>query len=513
MPTIPDFIAAPQAGLTNDPLSGPAAAPEGGQPPLPALLLSPGDPALPASGGDAVVRRLSRGLAAMHDQDTRRRMVRDEAEFNARAGEVLDGLSGLTGPEALPDGEGRGGVLNLARERLVSLAARYADRYQGAYGQAFRDKLGSLAAFRLNAAARLQSRQRDQDFERAWAESSGQYLDAVRKDGGGRDTVFKALHDGLDSLETLFAHRLARDGEGRTLETGDVAARRAAFVAALGETSVLAALDRDPAQARANLAHFAPHLAEGREAILAELIAEGEGTLRADLAQAHLAGLPAERRQELVDGIADPDLRARLADMGRAEERRRTGQEALAAHEAEMAYVRRLSQALDDPAGGDFPGPREIMADCSLDREARERLLALVLDRRDPGEDRSRESARLRLLSSALADPDGMSRTALLARGRKAGVDARSLSRVLDLHREARDNPDLGPALDTLRQEGRGLFRSRAASGRFEEDLVRWAVHFRQAQGRAAGLEEIAARGRALLRARARETWTAGSRR
>jgi hypothetical protein len=449
----------------------------------------------------------------MQDQDTRRRMVRDEAEFNARAGEVLDELSGLAGPQALPDGEGRGGILNLARERLEALTTRYADRYQGAYGQAFRDKLGSLAAFRLNAAARLQSRERDQDFERAWADSSGQYLDAVRKDGGGRDTVFKALHDGLDSLETLFAHRLARDGEGRTLETGDVAARRATFVAALGETSVLAALDRDPAQARENLAHFGPHLAEGREAILSDLIAEGEGTLRADLAQAHLAGLPAERRQELVDGLADPDLRARLADLGRAEERRAAGQEALAAHEAEMAYVRRLSQALDDPAGGDFPSPREIMADRGLDRESRERLLALVLDRRDPGEDRGRESARLGLLSAALADPEGLDRAGLLARGRKAGLDARGLSRVLDLHQEARDNPDLGPALDTLRQEGRGLFRSRAASGRFEEDLARWAARFRQTQGRAAGLEEIAARGRALLRARARETWTAGSRR
>ncbi len=518
MPIIPDFNA--QSGQSSGPDSGQndgaglpiLALPPGADPGLAQNGPYPGGPSQGPSQGSPIVRRLAHGVLTMDDQDERRRLVRQEALFNAQANQVMDELANLSGPAALPDQSGQGGILNLAQERLSDLSEKATDQFQGAYGQALRDKLASLTAFRLNAAARRQAQERGLDFNRAWAESSGQYLDTVRQAGGEQNTVFKSLHDGLDSLETLFSHAMTRDANGQALETGDAAARRGAFVAAMGETSVLSALDQNPDLARANLDHFAPHLPEGRADILSGLIDSGAAALRADAAHAHLSTLPPDRQQALIADMADPDLRQRLTDMSQAAERQKSGRTAQAAHEVERGYAQRVRQALADPGQADLPTPREIMADRTLDADGRKRLLAQVLDRRDPVAGRGQETARLDLLTKALADPERRSRADLLVKGRAAGVDAEGLQRVIDLHQEAKDNPDLGPALDILGQESRGLFRDRAAAGRFQEDLAAWAAHQRQTQGRPASLADLTERGRTLLRAKARGVWTAGSR-
>lgn len=520
MPIIPDpeALAARTATGPKAPLPGPHGPliPSG---PGPALFADPGpDPGQNPGqnpgqtlGQDRVVRRLRQGLDLLEDQDMRRRMVLEEARFNEKARQAVQEVLALSGEAALPDARGQGGVAQAARERLEALAAECSGMFPGEYGQAFREKIGSLAAFRLNAAARREAALRRAGTGEAWTRAAEQYRMEVRACGGEANTVLKAVHDGLDSLHTLYGPGPGPDGSPQAQP--EAAGLQAAFLASMAETSVLAALGRDPDLARENLDRFAAFLPPGRAEALTGLIGKEAGTRRAGQAFAALADLPHDRRLELAAGTRDPDLRARLTDMAEAQERARRGQEALAAHRAELEMTRRLRQAEADPDCAQAPTPGDILADRRLDARARDRLLRKATGRRQAPTEQEEARARQALAARVLSAPRSESRASLLDRGLRQGVDPEDLERLLGLHQEARDNPDLVPALAILRQEARGLARDRGAALGLEEDLAAWAVAARERTGRGASLEELTARGRAALRTLARDRWTAGSRR
>ncbi len=257
------------------------------------------------AGVENLADSLAKNFGDMQDRDTRRAMVQEEAKFLDEMRKIGVQADSMHDSIALPDTEGRGGVINYVTDEVQKVREKFSGKFQGAYEDAFQKMLESHATVQKNQAATLEAKEREVYTSRVAKDYLQQAVLDIDWKKGDPGAVSLAVQNAKDRMLALYPDRPEKQREmvGLALQ-------------GIGEAAILSSLDTNPAQSRGHLDFFTPYMDPVRARTLAGQVKQGEQDFEVKRVRGVLDAIPAanlEQRLAYVQkNTTDPDVRKRL---------------------------------------------------------------------------------------------------------------------------------------------------------------------------------------------------------